>query len=199
MEGEHGVKAALLGGWEIGTIFQASSGQALTVYTGSLGAGRGGPSGTGYPDNQRPNMATDGDCRASNPREPGADPRPRRLHRWSAFQLGTIGNEKRGQCRGPGFSQTDLAFYKTIRTGSKVQVQARFEIFNVFNHDQLPVAGSEPSLNRVEYTLDPTQTTIRRSRRPATSARRRACATHGRRSSGSRSCSSARSHEERRR
>ena len=34
MEGEHGVKAALLGGWEIGTIVQAASGQALTVYTG---------------------------------------------------------------------------------------------------------------------------------------------------------------------
>ena len=35
LEGQRGVKAALLGGWEISTIVQAASGQALTVYTGA--------------------------------------------------------------------------------------------------------------------------------------------------------------------
>jgi len=159
MDGQHGAKAALLGGWEIGTIFQASSGQALTVYTGSLGAGRGGPSGTGYPDNQRPNMAVDGDCRADNPanKEQILDPA---AFQMVGFQLGTIGNEKRGQCRGPGFVQTDLALYKTIRAGSKLQVQARFEIFNVFNTTNFLSQNLNTSLNASSYTLDPTQTTI---------------------------------------
>jgi len=159
MDGQHGAKAALLGGWEIGTIFQASSGQALTVYTGSLGNGRNGPSGTGYDANQRPNMAVDGDCRADNPanKEQILDPA---AFQMVGFQLGTIGNEKRGQCRGPGFVQTDLALYKTIRAGSKLQVQARFEIFNVFNTTNFLSQNLNTSLNASSYTLDPTQTTI---------------------------------------
>ena len=159
MDGQHGMKAAFLGGWEIGTIFQASSGQALTVYTGSLGNGRNGPSGTGYDANQRPNMAVDGDCRADNPanKEQILDPA---AFQMVGFQLGTIGNEKRGQCRGPGFVQTDLALYKTIRAGSKLQVQARFEIFNVFNTTNFLSQNLNTSLNASSYTLDPTQTTI---------------------------------------
>ncbi len=132
LEGDHGVKAALLGGWEISTIVQAASGQALTVYTGGLPGLNNGPSGTGY-GNDKPNMATDGDCRASGNANPEQilDPAAFTLN---GFQLGTIGNEKRGQCRGPGMFQTDLAFYKTVRAFSKAQIQLRFEIFNVFNN-----------------------------------------------------------------
>ena len=165
MEDQHGVKAALLGGWEIGTIVQAASGQALTVFTGGLPNGlNGGPSGTGYTDNQRPNMATDGDCRASNSSVPEQilDPAAFTL---VGFQLGSIGNEKRGQCRGPGLFQTDVSFYKTIRAFSKAQLQLRFEIFNVFNNTNFEGAGSGGGgLNNImslqSVTLDPAQTQI---------------------------------------
>ena len=100
----------------------------------------GGPSGTGYTGNQKPNMATDGDCRASDSANPEQilDPAAFTL---VGFQLGTIGNEKRGQCRGPGLFQTDLAFYKTVRAFSKAQIQLRFEIFNVFNNTNFLVDG----------------------------------------------------------
>ena len=165
MEGQHGVKAALLGGWEIGTIVQAASGQALTVFTGALPNGlNGGPSGTGYTDNQRPNMATDGDCRASNSSVPEQilDPAAFTL---VGFQLGSIGNEKRGQCRGPGLFQTDVSFYKTIRAFSKAQLQLRFEIFNVFNNTNFEGAGSgggglNNKMALQSVTLDPAQTQI---------------------------------------
>jgi len=158
MADEHGMKAAFLGGWEISTIFQAASGQAVTVYTGSLGNGLGEPSGTGY-GNSRPNMAVDGDCRADNPTNKSQILDPAAFQ-MVGFQLGTIGNEKRGQCRGPGFSQTDLAFYKTIRAGSKLQVQARFEIFNVFNTTNFLSQGLNTTFGSSSYTLNPAQTAI---------------------------------------
>src|SRR4029079_5581483 len=121
--------------------------------------GRNGPSGTGYDANQRPNMAVDGDCRADNPAN------KEQILDLAACQrvvceLGAMGNEKRGKCRGPGFVQTDLALYKTIRAGSKLQVQARFEIFNVFNTTNFLSQNLHTSLNASSYTLDPTQTTI---------------------------------------
>jgi len=157
LEGEHGIKPALLGGWEISTIVQAASGQAVTVYTGGLPEFNGGPSGTGY-GNDKPNMATDGDCRASggNP-EQILDPAAFTL---VGFQLGTIGNEKRGQCRGPGMFQTDLAFYKTLRATSKAQIQLRFEIFNFFNNTQFLSQGLNTTMSLQSVTLDPAQTQI---------------------------------------
>jgi len=158
LEGEHGLKPALLGGWEISTIVQAASGQAVTVYTGALPEFNGGPSGTGF-NNDKPNMATDGDCRASggNP-EQILDPAAFTL---TGFQLGTIGNEKRGQCRGPGMFQTDLAFYKTLRATSKAQIQLRFEIFNFFNNTSF-LSGSSlnTTMSLQSVTLNPDQTQI---------------------------------------
>ena len=88
-------------------------------------------------------MTTDGDCRASGNANPEQilDPAAFTL---VGFQLGSIGNEKRGQCRGPGTFQTDLAFYKTVRAFSKAQIQLRFEIFNVFNNTNF---SSQEGLN----------------------------------------------------
>ena len=89
----------------------------------------------------------------------------RRRSRWSASSSGSIGNEKRGQCRGPGLFQTDLAFYKTIRAFSKAQIQLRFEIFNLFNNTNFEGAGSgggglNNTMSLQSVTLDPAQTQI---------------------------------------
>jgi hypothetical protein len=160
LEGQHGFKAAFLGGWEVATIVQAASGQAITVYTGGLPGGlNGGPSGTGYTDNQRPNMVSGADCQASNSSNPAQILNPAAFTLVD-FQLGTIGNEQRGQCRGPGLLQTDLAFYKTVRASSKVQVQLRFEIFNVFNRTNFLSQNLVNTMGLQSVTLDPTQTKI---------------------------------------
>ncbi len=158
MEDQHGVKAAFLGGWEVGTIVQAASGQAVTVYTGGLPGLNGGPSGTGYTDNQRPNT-TGTSCRANSSSNPEQilDPAAFTL---VGFQLGTIGNESRGYCRGPGMFQTDLAFYKTMRASSRAQVQLRFEIFNVFNRTNFLSQNLNNTMNLASVTLDPAQTKI---------------------------------------
>ena len=159
-EDQGAMRKWLLGGWELGTIIQAASGQAITVYTGGLPGGlTGGPSGTGYTDNQRPNIVPGVDCRADDPAHPEQILNPAAVT-LTGFQLGTIGNEPRGYCRGPGFFQTDLAFYKAMRTGGRTQVQFRFEIFNVFNRTNFLSQQLNNTMSLQSVTLDPTRTTI---------------------------------------
>jgi hypothetical protein len=153
MVDNHGWRGALLGGWEIGTILQAASGQALTIYTGSIPGLNGGPSGTGYTDNQRPNIVSGVDCRASDSARPEQIIDPAALT-LTGFELGKIGTEKRGACRGPGLFQTDLAFYKTMRATTRMQVQLRFEIFNVFNRVNFLSQQLNQIMSPVSVTYD---------------------------------------------
>ncbi len=122
---------AIFGDWELGTIVQASSGHPVTVFDGDIPDLVNGISGTGLTANQRPNLVSGADCNSSGGlKEQFLNP--------AAFTLvgipfGTFGNSPRGVCLGPGFFQTDLAFYKNIPLGGHVQGQFRIEIFNVFN------------------------------------------------------------------
>jgi Carboxypeptidase regulatory-like domain/TonB-dependent Receptor Plug Domain len=123
----------VFGDWEVATIFGAGSGQALSVYTsGGLTGLNGGPAGTGYSDNNRPNRVAGVSCRATGgPKEQILNPAAFTL---TGFQLGTIGDAGRGICEGPGYNQVDLSLYKNIKVTQRVKAQLRFEVFNVFNH-----------------------------------------------------------------
>jgi hypothetical protein len=159
MDGQKGAKAALMGGWEISTIIQAASGQAVTVYTGGLPGLNGGPSGTGYTDNQRPNIVSGVSCRANDPNNPEQILNPAAVT-LTNFQLGTIGNEPRGYCRGPGMFQTDMAFYKSLHASKKAQLQLRFEVFNIFNNLNFLSQGMNNNMSLAAVTLNPSQTAI---------------------------------------
>jgi hypothetical protein len=124
------------GGWQFGTIVQAESGAAITVYTPSMAIVGGGnvtnPLGTGYSDNNRPLRVDGQPCRASG----GSKEQILNPAAWTmaGFQLGsTDGISGRGVCDGPGFFQTDVALYKNIRLSAKVSAQIRFDVFNVLN------------------------------------------------------------------
>jgi hypothetical protein len=153
LEGEHNMRGWLLGGWEVGTIFQAASGQAVTIYAGNIPGLNGGPSGTGYTDNQRPNFVAGADCRAHDSAHPEQIINPAAVT-LAGFQLGTIGSEERGACRGPGLLNTDLSFYKTVRTSGRTQVQLRLEMFNVFNRTNFLSQGLSTTMNPVSVTFD---------------------------------------------
>ncbi len=56
---------------------------------------------------------------------------------FTAPTPGTKGNEQTGQFRQPDFAQTDLSFYKNTRLTKDVEVQFRFEFYNVFNRKNL--------------------------------------------------------------
>jgi hypothetical protein len=101
------------------------------VLTGTIPGLNGGPSGTGYTDNQRADRVPGQPCRASGGLpEQILNPNAYTL---VGFDLGRVGTAGRGDCAGPGFFQVDLAFYKNVKISSKVKAQLRFEIFNVFN------------------------------------------------------------------
>jgi len=151
LQNKSGFEKNVLGGWEIGTIAQAFSGRAVTVFTGSIPGLSGRVSGTGYNGNQRPNVVAGQPCRAtSGPPEQILNPDAWTL---TGFQLGTFGNSGRGVCEGPNFAQVDLALYKNIKFSQRVKAQLRFEVFNVFNR----VNFTSDSLNN---TLSPTSVTL---------------------------------------
>jgi hypothetical protein len=51
--------------------------------------------------------------------------------------FGAEGNEKTGQFRAPNFAETDVNFYKDNRITERVDLQLRFEFFNIFNRANL--------------------------------------------------------------
>jgi len=122
----------VFGSWEVGTIIGAGSGTPITVTTGSVpGLPGGGLAGTGYTDNQRPNRVASEPCHVDGAlAEQWLNPKAFTI---VGIPIGTNGNETRGECRGPGYFQTDLSLYKNIRTSNRVGMQLRFEIFNLFN------------------------------------------------------------------
>ena len=127
----------LFGDWQITSIVQAGTGYPLTVATGTIPglSGNGYASGTGQNSGNlsRPNVVEGVDCHAdgSDPTQwlnPGA---------WTlnGYQIGTNGNTGRNTCNGPGLFQVDASLYKNIRLGSRVKLQLRFEVFNLFNRN----------------------------------------------------------------
>jgi hypothetical protein len=51
--------------------------------------------------------------------------------------FGTQGNEKPYQFRSPNFAETDVNFYKDTHITERVNLQLRFEFFNIFNRPNL--------------------------------------------------------------
>ena len=147
-EGRSGFVRQVLGDWEIGAIMVAASGSPLTIFTGFV-PDVGEVSGTGLRFNQRPNRVAGEPCRATGGRrEQWLNPAAFTL---AGFELGTIGDAGRGICEGPGLMQVDLALYKNIRLGSRLRAQLRFEVFNIFDHDQFLA---------VDTTMDPLAVTL---------------------------------------
>ena len=152
LEGSSGLKKALLGDWEVSAIVGAATGQPVNIRTGGIPGLAGGPSGTGYTDNQRPNR-TGEDCSPASgaTAEQIINPAAFTL---AGFQLGENGNAVRGDCNGPGYFQADLAFYKNFRVTSGVRVQFRWDIFNLFNNTNFRYDGLNTAMNASAVTFN---------------------------------------------
>lgn len=127
---------ALLGGWGIGGIVNATSGDPLTVNTNvdrsQSGLGRDRAvyvSGT--------SIIGPGACQSAAPCVDYINP--------SAFTLpaiGTFGNVAKGIFRGPGLLNFDMNFSKTIAIRERWKLQFRAEFFNIFNKTNFFDPGS---------------------------------------------------------
>jgi hypothetical protein len=141
--GSNGFVKETLGGWEFTTIATLESGNSLTVYASGASdknsnlvlpgnSALASLSGTGFTNNQRPNLSGSS-CSAN---VPGG--RPEQILNPAAFTLvgfkiGSFGNASRGSCSGPGLANADLALYKNWAVKEKLHVQFRLELFNALN------------------------------------------------------------------
>ncbi len=151
LEEKSGFVKGFFGNWEVAAIAAYTSGQSITVFTTNVPGVNGGPSGTGYTGNQRPNT-TGESCQAEGGlKEQILNPAAFTL---TGFKLGTIGNAGRGICTGPDYMQLDLSLYKNIRISNRFKAQLRFEVFNVFNRANFLSNQLNNFFNPAAATLD---------------------------------------------
>jgi hypothetical protein len=60
---------------------------------------------------------------------------------------GQLGNVGRNTLRGPGINNWDVSLFKNTRINEMVNVQLRFETFNVFNHTQWDTVNTTMNAN----------------------------------------------------
>lgn len=66
------------------------------------------------------------------------------LTQFTQPTLGTTGNEKQNGFREPNFAETDAAFYKNNQIREHINLQIRFEFFNLFNRPNLGFVDANP-------------------------------------------------------
>jgi len=143
-----------IGGWEFNTIFTAENGNSMTVYQNGVSAagalvdpsapvnncsfnGASFPCalsslyGTGYTNNQRPNIVPGQSCNSGRHGQFIMNPNAFTL---IGMQLGTPGNAPRGACQGPHFVNGDLGLYKNWHFKEKYNLRFSMDFFNAFNH-----------------------------------------------------------------
>ena len=119
----------VLGDWELATIVQAGSGYPVTVW--ATVPGLNGPGGTGVVQLQTPNRVTSEPCTIATANEvQWLNPAAFTL---DGYAIGTNGSSGRFICDGPGLVQADASLYKNIKLGSRLKLQLRFEVFNLFD------------------------------------------------------------------
>ena len=140
--------SALLKGWELGTIVNASSGSPFTVTAG----GGGDPLGTGYNGDFSMDFAnlTPG-CNAIH-----GGVNYLNLNCFPAMTpLNLLGNSGRNRFYGPGLKTVDFSVFKNNKISEKLSLQLRAEAFNVLNHPNLAAPNF---LNEANNSLnDPTK------------------------------------------
>jgi hypothetical protein len=122
-----GAEAVIFGGWQLNTIVSLRSGTVINPTNGSNSdtANAGG-------GNQRVNIN-------GNP-EHGA---PHKRGEWwnpNVFSLpepGTYGNASINSLRGPSYRNTDFSVFRNIPFNERVNLQFRFEAFDLFNRPNL--------------------------------------------------------------
>jgi hypothetical protein len=139
----------ILGGWQTNGIFTAQSGSPFTVTSGQDRA----LAGTGT---QRANLV-------GNPHLDTNRSRSDLIRQYfdaSAFTLpalGTYGTAGRNLLTGPGSWNLDFALFKGFRIRETINVNFRWELFNVLNHANLNNPRSNISVvdtGRIDSTSD---------------------------------------------
>jgi hypothetical protein len=127
-----GAKNAILGGWNINSIFQAHSGLPVTVYDGA------GQSLQATRSLERPNRVCDGAISGAGVNDVWYD-----IKCFQHAPAGQYGDSGVGILRGPKYWNWDLGVSKDFYFDDKRYLTLRVEAFNVLNHANFAIqAGS---------------------------------------------------------
>jgi len=145
-----GVGGALLGGWQITGVTQFQSGVPFTVGSNTDYAGIGTSSFQPWQVNGDPVLGRGDRAFASSSGDPNywfrvknADGSPI----FTAPTTGTFSNQTRNLYYGPGFSNWNLALFKTFNVTERHHVQFRAEAFNWMNHPNWGGANGSPQFS----------------------------------------------------
>src|SRR5262245_62653665 len=145
-----GLRRALLKGWQLNNVTTLQSGQPFTV---RLGFNRSGNlNTTSFSMNERPDLKPGF---SSNPVLGGPD----RYWDINAFALpaaGTRGNLGRNTLTGPGLVNVDLSMIKSFPLAAQRSIQARIEIFNLFNRANFAVPSGRIAFTNAAGDVSPT-------------------------------------------
>ena len=125
--GNHYAEAAL-NGWQANTIVTLQTGLPFTVLSGTDRSLSG--VGNDYAD-VVPGVS---------PNRPAGASRITEYFNTAAFApaaLGTYGNVRRNNLRGPGYEDIDASLFKDLFTEKRIHGQFRAEVFNALNHTNL--------------------------------------------------------------
>ncbi len=153
----HGVGQAILGGWELGTIITAQTGEALTAvlsadYT-NTGSFSPRPDQIHNPYDFKYNVADQGNVfLCSNPGHQTLDC----WYNQAAFAIPALapgqqtatnwGNSSIGNLRGPNLVNFDVVFQKNFKILESQNIEFRAEFFNIFNHPNFGLPGANPDV-----------------------------------------------------
>lgn len=124
-----------LGGWEVNSILNITSGASLSVFSnGANDAVAGGTlnsiQGSGWNSNNRPDV-TGTSCNAN---ENGRQILNPAAFTFVGHVIGTPGKAARGYCYGPHSRNFDMQFAKNWNFKEHYRVKLGMDFFNLFNH-----------------------------------------------------------------
>jgi hypothetical protein len=111
-------------GWQLSTIYTALSGHPFSVFRNGIND----PSGQGMTGSAIRGDFGDGPVVIDS-----RNPDQYVSKAFAGPGDGTVGNTPRDFLRGPGLSQWDLTLAKNTKIGEKLNVQLRWEVYNVLN------------------------------------------------------------------
>lgn len=148
-----GFWGALFSGWQSFGILSLQSGRPFTAaLLPEIDNSNTGRSILGFGANDRPNAV-------GSPAL--ARPNPERWFNADAFalpQYGTFGNAGRNTIEGPGYADINASLIKNSLLREKVNLQFRFEVFNLFNRpnfDRVDTFWGSPTFGRILSALSP--------------------------------------------
>jgi hypothetical protein len=147
---ENAIVRNTLGGWELNSILNVSSGASLSVFSsGATGYGSctsadvtagtcvsgssalNSTQGSGYTNNNRPNVVSGVSCNAS---ENGRQILNANAFTFVGFAIGSDGTAGRGICSGADYRDMDMQFAKNWYFKEHYRVKFAMDFFNLFNH-----------------------------------------------------------------